>query len=73
MTAENELSLCSSSWNGSDSNKPILHRINRDPSFDIYGMAELYMYMQEILDIPSKHETLGQALGQRWFTVEPAS
>ena len=41
--------------------------INRDPSFDIYGMAELYMYMQEILDIPSKHETLGQ----RRFTVWP--
>ena len=51
MTADDELSMRSSSWNVTDSNKPILHLINRDPSFYIYGMAELYMYMQEILEI----------------------
>ena len=35
LTAENELSMRSSSLNVTDSNKPILHLINCDPSLDI--------------------------------------
>ena len=50
MTAGNELSMRSSSWNITDSNKPILHLINRDPGFDIWHGKIVGLHMQEILD-----------------------